>query len=81
MNKTTLVIVIIGALLVTCFVISLLNILGTSAEKPIPTFTPTPTRITISMPHKTPLAGWTPVPGNPLISYRVIPLSTPTRKP
>jgi hypothetical protein len=81
MNKTTLVIVIVAALLVVCFAISLLNVLGTSAEKPQTTLTPTPTRITISAPIKTPLAGWTPVPGNPLISYRVIPLSTPTRKP
>jgi hypothetical protein len=82
MNKTTLVIIgIVVAPIVVCFAISLLNILGTSAEKPLPTPMPTPTRITISMPRKTPLAGWTQVPGNPLISYRVIPLSTPTRKP
>ena len=79
MNKTTLVIIgIVIAPLAVCFAISLLNVL-TPAEKPQPT--PTPTRITISVPIKTPLAGWTPVPGNPLISYRVIPLSTPTRKP
>jgi hypothetical protein len=81
MNKTTLVIVIVVALLVVCFVISLANILVTHAEKPLPTLMPTPTQITIVLSRKTPLAGWTPVPGNQLISYRVIPLSTPTRKP
>ena len=79
MNKITLVIVIVVALLVVCFVISIANILVTHAEKPLPT--PIPTQIPIVLSHKTPLANWTPVPGNPFVSYRVIPLSTPTRKP